>query len=92
MPLSFHKMHANGDDFVFVDSRNLPNPITSNVARRMGDRNRGVGFNKLAVVLVHASTAAVGLYQSKDRARMQALIDFIVERGILQAGKGHPDL
>ena len=22
MPLSFHKMHANGDDFVVVDSRN----------------------------------------------------------------------
>lgn len=51
MPLSFHKMHANGDDFVVVDSRNSPNPVTSNLARRMGDRNRGVGFNQLAVVL-----------------------------------------
>lgn len=51
MPLSFHKMHANGDDFVIVDSRNSPNPVTSNMAHRMGDRNRGVGFNQLAVVL-----------------------------------------
>ncbi|KAB0495799.1 diaminopimelate epimerase [Pseudomonas vancouverensis] len=51
MPLSFHKMHANGDDFVIVDSRNSPNPITSHLARRMGDRNRGIGFNQLAVVL-----------------------------------------
>ncbi|MFV3411101.1 diaminopimelate epimerase [Pseudomonas sp. NY15436] len=51
MPLSFHKMHANGDDFVIVDSRNSPNLVTSNMARRMGDRNRGVGFNQLAVVL-----------------------------------------
>lgn len=51
MPLKFHKMHANGDDFVVVDSRNLANPVTGSMARRMGDRNRGVGFNQLAVVL-----------------------------------------
>lgn len=51
MPLSFHKMHANGDDFVIVDARNSVNPLTSAMARRMGDRNRGVGFNQLAVLL-----------------------------------------
>jgi diaminopimelate epimerase len=51
MQLSFHKMHANGDDFVIVDARNSANPVTSAVARRMGDRNRGVGFNQLAVLL-----------------------------------------
>lgn len=44
-------MHANGDDFVIVDSRNSANPVTSAMARRMGDRNRGVGFNQLAVLL-----------------------------------------
>jgi diaminopimelate epimerase len=51
MPLSFHKMHANGDDFVVVDARNSANPVTSALARRMGDRHRGIGFNQLAVVL-----------------------------------------
>ncbi|KAB0481847.1 diaminopimelate epimerase [Pseudomonas reinekei] len=51
MSLSFHKMHANGDDFVIVDSRNAGNSMTADIARRMGDRNRGVGFNQLAVVL-----------------------------------------
>lgn len=51
MSLSFHKMHANGDDFVIVDSRNSANPMTGAMARRMGDRNRGVGFNQLAVLL-----------------------------------------
>ncbi|WP_335945818.1 diaminopimelate epimerase [Pseudomonas sp. G166] len=51
MPLNFHKMHANGDDFVIVDSRDSANPITSALVRRMGDRNRGVGFNQLAVLL-----------------------------------------
>jgi diaminopimelate epimerase len=49
--LNFQKMHANGDDFVIVDSRNSPSPMTSAMARRMGDRNRGVGFNQLAVLL-----------------------------------------
>ncbi|MGE8063569.1 diaminopimelate epimerase [Pseudomonas sp. NPDC089569] len=51
MPLPFHKMHANGDDFVIVDSRKMANPVTGALARRMGDRNRGIGFNQLAVVL-----------------------------------------
>ncbi|MCF5705549.1 diaminopimelate epimerase, partial [Pseudomonas syringae] len=51
MPLSFHKMHANGDDFVLVDTRNSANPITSELARRLGDRHQGIGFNQLAVVL-----------------------------------------
>ena len=51
MPLPFHKMHANGDDFVIVDARKMANPVTSALARRMGDRNRGIGFNQLAVVL-----------------------------------------
>ncbi|CAG8866453.1 Diaminopimelate epimerase [Pseudomonas fluorescens] len=51
MSLRFHKMHANGDDLVIVDARNSPNPMTGNIARRMGDRNRGVGFNQLVVVL-----------------------------------------
>ncbi|WP_214509820.1 diaminopimelate epimerase [Pseudomonas brassicacearum] len=51
MQLNFQKMHANGDDFVIVDSRNSANPVTSAMAQRMGDRNLGVGFNQLAVLL-----------------------------------------
>ncbi|WRH94363.1 diaminopimelate epimerase [Pseudomonas fluorescens] len=51
MPLTFHKMHANGDDFVVIDSRNIANPVTGQLARRLGDRHRGIGFNQLAVVL-----------------------------------------
>ncbi|RVD75809.1 diaminopimelate epimerase [Pseudomonas koreensis] len=51
MPLTFHKMHANGDDFVVIDARNSVNPVTGELARRLGDRHRGIGFNQLAVVL-----------------------------------------
>lgn len=59
MPLSFHKMHANGDDFVIVDSRNSANPMTSALAQRLGDRHRGIGFNQLAVVLDCDDAAAL---------------------------------
>lgn len=51
MPLRVQKMHANGDDFVVVDSRGQANTISSDVAHRLGDRNRGIGFNQLAVIL-----------------------------------------
>jgi diaminopimelate epimerase len=59
-------MHANGDDFVIVDSRNSSNPMTDNLARRMGDRNRGVGFNHLAVVLDDDDADARLMFWSSD--------------------------
>jgi hypothetical protein len=43
MPLGFLKMHANGDDFVVIDMRGTPGVISSDVARRLGDRHRGIG-------------------------------------------------
>lgn len=50
MPFSFQKMHANGDDFVIVDLRGQSNFINPDLIKRMGDRNRGIGFNQLAVM------------------------------------------
>lgn len=50
MSFSFQKMHANGDDFVVVDLRGQANKINQNIAKRLGDRNRGIGFNQLAVM------------------------------------------
>jgi diaminopimelate epimerase len=72
MPLSFYKMHANGDDFVIVDSRKSPNPVTSQLARRMGDRNRGVGFNQLAVVLDCDDADARLMFWNADGSTLQA--------------------
>jgi diaminopimelate epimerase len=51
MTMHFVKMHAHGDDFVILDMRGKADPITSEVARSMGDRHRGIGFNQLAVML-----------------------------------------
>ncbi|KTB66806.1 diaminopimelate epimerase [Pseudomonas allii] len=51
MLVPFVKMHAHGDDFIIIDRRGLHDPITAQIARRLGDRHTGIGFNQLAVVL-----------------------------------------
>ncbi|MFK3821319.1 diaminopimelate epimerase [Pseudomonas yamanorum] len=58
MTLQFVKMHAHGDDFIVIDRRGRDDPITAHIARRLGDRHRGIGFNQLAVVLDCADAAA----------------------------------
>ncbi len=64
--LRFTKMHAHGDDFVIVDMRGKVDSITSEVARRLGDRNRGIGFNQLAVVLDCDDAAARLLFWNQN--------------------------
>ncbi len=57
-PLTFRKMHGLGNDFVVVDARAKPDvarpdafPVmTPALARALGDRHRGVGFDQLAVI------------------------------------------
>ncbi|WP_434577808.1 diaminopimelate epimerase [Pseudomonas sp. Z5-35] len=66
MQLSFQKMHANGDDFVIVDSRNTINQVTSAMVKRLGNRNRGVGFNQLAVLLDCDDADARVMFWSAD--------------------------
>lgn len=44
------KMHGLGNDFVVVDGRRDDPAITPALARAIGDRHRGVGFDQLAVV------------------------------------------
>ncbi|MFD2175541.1 diaminopimelate epimerase [Rhodobacter lacus] len=49
--LRFLKMHGLGNDFVIIDARSGENPVTPALARALGDRHRGVGFDQLAVIL-----------------------------------------
>src|SRR6266702_3848044 len=58
MPLRFRKMHAGGDDFVVIDMRGAAGAATGDLARRLGDRHRGIGFNQLAVMLDCADAAS----------------------------------
>lgn len=46
--LRFLKMHGAGNDFVVIDSRGGAAVTTPALARALGDRNRGVGFDQLA--------------------------------------------
>lgn len=48
--LPFMKMHGAGNDFVVIDSRGRGAVTTAALARAVGDRNRGVGFDQLAEI------------------------------------------
>lgn len=48
--LGFIKMHGAGNDFVIIDSRGREAVVTPALARALGDRNRGVGFDQLAEI------------------------------------------
>ena len=49
--LGFMKMHGAGNDFVVIDSRGRGLGVTTPaLARALGDRNRGVGFDQLAEI------------------------------------------
>ncbi|HEY0275050.1 MAG TPA: diaminopimelate epimerase [Paenirhodobacter sp.] len=48
--LPFMKMHGLGNDFVVIDARHGDDPVTPALARALGDRHRGVGFDQLAVI------------------------------------------
>jgi diaminopimelate epimerase len=48
--LTFLKMHGLGNDFVVIDSRGRDAVVTPALARALGDRNRGIGFDQLAEI------------------------------------------
>ncbi|GMG80921.1 diaminopimelate epimerase [Paralimibaculum aggregatum] len=70
--LAFRKMHGAGNDFVVIDARGRADPVTPALARALGDRHRGVGFDQLAV-LVEAEGADAGLiFWNADGSRAAA--------------------
>lgn len=48
--MSFLKMHGAGNDFVILDFRGRADVVGPALARAVGDRHRGVGFDQLAEV------------------------------------------
>ena len=48
--IQFMKWHGAGNDFVMIDSRGRAPVVTRALAARLGDRNRGVGFDQLAEI------------------------------------------
>lgn len=48
--LPFLKMHGLGNDFVILDARKTESPMTADMARAIGHRYFGVGFDQLVVL------------------------------------------
>ncbi|MGQ8631001.1 diaminopimelate epimerase [Agrobacterium sp. DKPNP3] len=72
MELNSEKMHANGDDFAIVDWRHQPVHIDRTVVARMGNRNRGIGFNQLATISDCDHAAAQTQFFNSDGSSLNA--------------------
>ncbi|WP_226925626.1 diaminopimelate epimerase [Meridianimarinicoccus sp. MJW13] len=70
--LPFVKMHGLGNDFVVVDTAQSGMPVTPALARAVGDRHRGVGFDQLAEVLPSARADLKLLFWNSDGSRSGA--------------------
>ena len=64
--LDFLKMHGLGNDFVVIDARGRENPMTAALARAIGDRHFGIGFDQLAVIRDGGNAAAEVDYWNAD--------------------------
>lgn len=64
--LPFMKMHGLGNDFVVLDRRNGGPAVTAALARAVGDRHRGVGFDQLAVIESHDTADARLVFYNAD--------------------------
>lgn len=62
--LPFMKMHGLGNDFVVVDLRGRESLMTADLARRIGHRQFGVGFDQLAIVSNGAGDAHLTFYNA----------------------------
>ena len=66
----FMKMHGLGNDFVVLDAREgsvldaQALDVTASLARALGDRHRGIGFDQLAVITEGAGDAHLTFYNS----------------------------
>jgi diaminopimelate epimerase len=62
--LAFLKMHGLGNDFVVMDARGRANPMTPALARAIGHRHFGIGFDQLALIRNEGPVVAVDFWNS----------------------------
>lgn len=70
--MPFMKMHGAGNDFVVIDRRAGGAPVTAALARAIGDRHRGIGFDQLAVIEPDAEVAAKLTFFNADGSEAAA--------------------
>ncbi|MDF1855410.1 diaminopimelate epimerase [Pseudooceanicola sp.] len=71
-PLSFLKMHGLGNDFVIIDSRGRAAVTNAALARALGDRHRGVGFDQLAEIRDGTDSDIALDFWNSDGSRAEA--------------------
>ena len=69
---TFMKMHGLGNDFVVIDSRGRVAVVTEKLARALGDRNRGVGFDQLAEIRDGVTSDVILDFWNSDGSRAGA--------------------
>jgi diaminopimelate epimerase len=66
-------MHGLGNDFVVIDARGAgARPVTPALARALGDRHRGVGYDQLAVIRDGVGVAAEVDFWNADGSEADA--------------------
>ena len=65
-------MHGAGNDFVIIDSRGQEALTRPALARALGDRHRGVGFDQLAEIRDSAIADAALDFWNNDGSRAGA--------------------
>lgn len=70
--LNFLKMHGLGNDFVIIDSRGQNPRVTPALAKAIGDRNCGVGFDQLAEMLDSDDSDVLLEFWNSDGSRAGA--------------------
>lgn len=68
--VQFHKMHGAGNDFVLLDLRRQPACLEpagpGEFARRMADRQRGIGFDQLLLLYPPRQAGNVARYEIRN--------------------------
>ncbi|MDE3079331.1 MAG: diaminopimelate epimerase [Paracoccaceae bacterium] len=70
--LPFLKMHGAGNDFVVIDQRGQGSIVTADLARAVGDRHRGVGFDQLVTIDTDAQADARLVFWNSDGSQAGA--------------------
>ena len=64
--IPFIKMHGLGNDFVIIDQRKQDINLDQNLIQRIADRNKGVGFDQLAIILSSKEADAELVFFNSD--------------------------
>ena len=69
--IPFIKMRGLGNDFVIIDQRKQDINLNKNLIQRIADRNKGVGFDQLALILSSDQADAELVFFNSDGSNLE---------------------